>query len=153
MNPSPQEEGFAHTLALPAAERAAPIERECANNAALRAQWVTLPRAHEETEKIFASAAPTDATQAGRGSVSCLRAARRRVSCSGDATLSVILITALLLSGCAGVPVHDQRLVSKPNMVFNDSGAFVYGPRLNSQLEPGAADNGGAVAAGCTACR
>jgi hypothetical protein len=38
-------------------------------------------------------------------------------------------------------------------MVFNDRGAFVYGPRLNAQIEPGSADNGGATAAGCTACK
>ena len=58
-----------------------------------------------------------------------------------------------MLAGCAAVPVWRQELVSKPNMVFNDRGAFVYGPRLNAQIEPGSADNGGATAAGCTACK
>jgi hypothetical protein len=57
------------------------------------------------------------------------------------------------LGGCASVPAWQQERVSKPNMVFNDRGAFVYGMRLNIQVEPGSADNAGAVAAGCTACR
>jgi hypothetical protein len=60
---------------------------------------------------------------------------------------------AAMLAGCAAVPVWRQGLVSKPNMVFNDRGAFVYGPRLNAQIEPGSANNGGATAAGCTACK
>jgi hypothetical protein len=60
---------------------------------------------------------------------------------------------AMLLTGCTNVPVWKQGLVSKPNMVFNDRGAFVYGPRLNAQIESGSADNGGAAAAGCTACK
>ena len=60
---------------------------------------------------------------------------------------------AALLAGCANVPVWQQGRVSKPNMVFNDRGAFVYGPRLNAQIESGSADNGGATAAGCTACK
>jgi hypothetical protein len=63
------------------------------------------------------------------------------------------LAPSILLGSCAAVPVQQQRLVSKPNMVFNDSGAFVYGPKLHAQLEPGSAANGGAVASGCTACR
>ena len=64
-----------------------------------------------------------------------------------------LAVAAALLPGCTTVPVHQQRLVSKPNMVFSDRGIFVYGPRLNAQLERGSADNGGAIAAGCTACR
>jgi hypothetical protein len=62
-------------------------------------------------------------------------------------------VMAATLSGCAAVPVWKQGQVSKPNMVFNDHGAFTYGMRLNSQIEPGSADNGGAAAAGCTACK
>lgn len=62
-------------------------------------------------------------------------------------------IAVLTLGGCAHVPVWKQERVSKPNMVFNDRGAFVYGPRVNAQIEPGSADNGGATAAGCTACK
>jgi hypothetical protein len=68
-------------------------------------------------------------------------------------TFCAAAVLCLLLSGCATVPAWQQRLVSKPNMVFQDGGVFVYGPRLNLQIEPGSADNGGAVAAGCTACR
>lgn len=64
-----------------------------------------------------------------------------------------MLVVELMFCGCAEMPVNKQRLVSKPNMVFNDRGAFLYGPRINAQIEPGSADNGGAVAAGCTACK
>jgi hypothetical protein len=62
-------------------------------------------------------------------------------------------VALAMLAGCAAVPVWKQGQVSKPNMVFNDHGAFAYGMRLNSQIEPGSADNGGAAAAGCTACK
>ena len=64
-----------------------------------------------------------------------------------------LAVATALVAGCATVPVYQQRFVSKPNMVFSDRGVFVYGPRLNAQLERGSADNGGAIAAGCTACR
>jgi hypothetical protein len=57
-----------------------------------------------------------------------------------------------LSAGCA-VPVHQQRLVSKPSMQFSDSPVFNYQSRLLSQIEPGAAASGGAQAAGCTSCR
>ena len=65
----------------------------------------------------------------------------------------VVAVASLTLGGCAQVPAWKQERVSKPNMVFSDRGAFVYGPRINSQIEPGSADNGGATAAGCTACK
>jgi hypothetical protein len=65
----------------------------------------------------------------------------------------MVAVGAMLLASCTNVPVWQQRQVSKPNMVFNDRGAFVYGPRLNAQIESGSADNGGAAAAGCTACK
>ena len=57
-----------------------------------------------------------------------------------------------LLAGCA-VPVHQQRLVSKPNMQFSGSPVFNYQSRTLSQIESGAAATGGAQAAGCTSCR
>jgi len=64
-----------------------------------------------------------------------------------------MLVLLACASACTQVPVTRQGLVSKPNMEFQDRGAFQYGPRVNSQLEPGSADNGGASAAGCTACK
>ena len=54
--------------------------------------------------------------------------------------------------GCAGVPVAQQRLVSRPGMVFSDSPVLAGRGVLTAQLEPGRAA-GGAQAAGCTACR
>jgi hypothetical protein len=69
------------------------------------------------------------------------------------ATAAVAAALAAMSAGCTAVPVWKQRQVSKPDMVFNDHGAFAYGMRLNAQVEPGSADNGGAAAAGCTACK
>lgn len=65
--------------------------------------------------------------------------------------LSGLIFT--LFSGCANVPVYEQELVSKLGMTRTDS--MVDGDPLNliSQIEPGSAVSGGAVAAGCTACR
>jgi hypothetical protein len=79
------------------------------------------------------------------------RARRRLLHRLAIACIASVVVA--MLAGCAAVPVWRQGLVSKPNMVFNDRGAFVYGPRLNAQIEPGSADNGGATAAGCTACK
>jgi hypothetical protein len=62
------------------------------------------------------------------------------------------ILCGILLSGCA-VPVHEQRLVSQPNMQFSDSPVFSYQARQLTQIESGAAASGGAQAAGCTSCR
>jgi hypothetical protein len=56
-------------------------------------------------------------------------------------------------SGCSTLGPQEQRFVSKPNMLFADSGIFTYQCRLLFQTEPGAAFSGGARAAGCTTCR
>lgn len=58
-----------------------------------------------------------------------------------------------LATGCARVPVHQQRLVSKPNMQFSESAVFNYYSSLLPQVEAGTATSGGAQAAGCTTCR
>ena len=71
----------------------------------------------------------------------------------GWLTSLVILAAGLASSGCKAVPIMEQRLVSKPNMVFSDSPVFAYQSRVVSQIEPGSAMSGGAQAAGCTACR
>ena len=69
-------------------------------------------------------------------------------------TTSVLLAAVLLLAGCSSPTVRQQRLVSKPNMLFSDSSVFTYNSaRLLPQLEPGSATSGGAQNAGCTACR
>jgi hypothetical protein len=65
----------------------------------------------------------------------------------------VLLVSVLTLSGCKAVPIMQQRLVSKPNMVFSDSPVFSYQSQVVSQIEPGSALSGGAQAAGCTACQ
>ena len=65
----------------------------------------------------------------------------------------LVLLASIFLSGCANVPVYEQELVSKIGMTRTDS--MVEGDQVNliSQIEPGSAVSGGAVAAGCTACR
>ena len=69
------------------------------------------------------------------------------------ALLGLGLAVAFILSGCSSVGVHQQRMVSKPNMLFSDSAIFAYHPKLLVQMEPGSAATGGAQAAGCTSCR
>ena len=57
--PSPREEDLFHrALALPAADRAAFLERECAGDAALRAAVASLLRLHGSAESFLRSAAP-----------------------------------------------------------------------------------------------
>ncbi|MDP7050387.1 MAG: hypothetical protein QF600_00530 [Verrucomicrobiota bacterium] len=69
-----------------------------------------------------------------------------------------ILLIGLLVCGvgCASVGhvnISEQRLVSKPNMLFSANGVFVYQNRLIAQIEPGSATSGGGQAAGCTSCK
>lgn len=66
--------------------------------------------------------------------------------------VGVILLVGTI-AGCKAVPIMQQRLVSKPNMVFSDSPVFSYQSQVVSQIEPGSALSGGAQAAGCTACQ
>lgn len=65
----------------------------------------------------------------------------------------IILGLSAILSGCSLPSARQQRLVSKPNMVFSESPVFAYDSRLLPQLEPGAAASGGAQNSGCTSCR
>lgn len=79
---------------------------------------------------------------------------RAQISRSSIFAVSVVILTAsVFLGGCANVPVYEQELVSKIGMTRTDS--IVEGDQVNliSQIEPGSAVSGGAVAAGCTACR
>ena len=59
----------------------------------------------------------------------------------------------MVMMGCSGVPLHQQRLVAKPTMTFDASASAHPASNLIAQLEPGAASTGGAQAAGCTSCR
>ena len=70
-----------------------------------------------------------------------------------SAIVFVVLSAFLLPVGCSHVPVYEQELISKVGMTRTDS--MVEGDQVNliSQIEPGSAVSGGAVAAGCTACR
>ena len=63
-----------------------------------------------------------------------------------------MLALAAAFGGCVGVPAAQQRLVSRPGMVFSDAPHLSSRSALAAQIEPGRAA-GGAQAAGCTACR
>ncbi len=70
--------------------------------------------------------------------------------------LSVLAVSVgflMPLLGCASVGPHEQRLVSKPNMLFADSAVFAYQSKLLVQTEPGSGFVAGGKAAGCTSCR
>lgn len=64
-----------------------------------------------------------------------------------------VLAILPLAVGCRAVPVHQQRLVSQPNMQFSRYPAYTREPQLLSQIETGAALSGGATASGCSSCR
>ena len=68
-------------------------------------------------------------------------------------TLPSILAAMVLLASCSVVKVADQRLVSKPNMVFSESEVFEYASDFHSIVEPGTAGSGGGQASGCTSCK
>ena len=72
---------------------------------------------------------------------------------TGIIRLAVLLVSVLLTFGCSSVPVNEQRLVSKPNMLFSDSLVFNYSNPFEPQLEPGSVSAGGAKSAGCTSCK
>jgi hypothetical protein len=59
----------------------------------------------------------------------------------------------LVCTGCVAVAPNEQRLVSKPNMVFSESAVFGYDNKLLSQMEPGSAFSGGCQSSGCTSCK
>ncbi len=58
-----------------------------------------------------------------------------------------------LAAGCQGVKPTEQRLVSRPAMLFTDQPAYAAGFSLLSQIEPGAEVSGGGGNSGCTSCR
>ena len=61
------------------------------------------------------------------------------------------------LVGGHGAPIvgvgREQRLVSKPNMLFSRSAVYTYSSRIMPQLQPGLAISGGAPPSTCTVCR
>ena len=64
----------------------------------------------------------------------------------------ILFVAVLVGSGCVTVGPNEQRLVSKPNMVFSQSAVFSYENKLLPELEPGTATSGGQTA-GCTSCK
>jgi len=70
-----------------------------------------------------------------------------------DLTLAWLVVACVVLSGCTGLSPADQRLVSKPNMTFDENAVFDDRSTLIVQVEPGSAFSGGAQAGGCTSCK
>jgi len=69
------------------------------------------------------------------------------------ARLMLGLSPALATVACTAVPPAQQQVVSKPNMIFDDTNAFAFSSRLLPQSEPGTATTGSSPGGGCTACR
>ena len=63
----------------------------------------------------------------------------------------VLAAVALLGAGCQ-VPIHEQRLVSKPGMQFSRNPAYSYSYRITPQILPGL-DAGAEQASVCTICK
>jgi len=63
------------------------------------------------------------------------------------------VLLALSVAGCSTVPVSQQRLVSKPNMLFSNSSVYAYTSRVLPQTQPGLMDSGGTAGSVCTACQ
>jgi hypothetical protein len=57
----------------------------------------------------------------------------------------------LLATGCQ-VPIHEQRLVSKPGMQFSRNPAVSYSSRIVPQILPGL-EAGAEQASVCTICK
>ena len=75
---------------------------------------------------------------------------RRTARAASGLALSVLAV----LCGCSAPAVRQQRLVSRPNMLFSDSATLNYNsPRLLPQLAPGFAGAGASQNSGCTSCR
>ncbi len=65
----------------------------------------------------------------------------------------ILVLTAVLLTGCAGPRVAQQRLVSQPDMVFSSSAVWNFDQALSFQTESGRAFAGTGSASGCTSCK
>ena len=73
---------------------------------------------------------------------------------AGQAIASLVFLGLIALGGCTAPAVRQQRLVSRPNMLFSDSLAWNYdAPRLLPQIAPGFAGAGASQNSGCTSCR
>lgn len=63
------------------------------------------------------------------------------------------LVTAGLIAGCSGPRIHQQRLVSQPDVTFSSASIWNFDQPLSLQTESGRAFAGGGSAAGCTSCK
>ena len=75
---------------------------------------------------------------------------------TGARSSTLCLLPFLILlagAGCSAVPVHEQRLVSRPGMLFSRSALWSYDARTLSEIQPGRQASGGSQASTCTLCR
>ena len=56
-------------------------------------------------------------------------------------------------AGCSTVGVHEQRLVSKPNMQFSRTAIYSYNSKIMPQIQPALAISGGAQPSSCASCK
>jgi hypothetical protein len=67
--------------------------------------------------------------------------------------IAALLGLTLLLAGCAGPGIAQQRRVSQRDMVFSSSAIWNFDQPLSLQTESGRAFAGGGSGAGCTSCK
>lgn len=67
--------------------------------------------------------------------------------------VAALILLPLLLSGCAGPKIAQQRYVSQLDMVFSSSSIWSFDQPLSLQTETGRAFAGGGSGAGCTSCK
>jgi len=67
--------------------------------------------------------------------------------------MAALIVLPLLLAGCAGPRISQQRLVSQRDMVFSSSSIWSFDQPVSLQTETGRAFAGGGSGAGCTSCK
>lgn len=63
------------------------------------------------------------------------------------------LVLAGWITGCSAPRIHQQRLVSQPDVTFSSASIWNFDQPLSLQTESGRAFAGGGSAAGCTSCK
>lgn len=67
--------------------------------------------------------------------------------------IAALLGLTLLLAGCVGPGIAQQRRVSQRDMVFSSSALWNFDQPLSLQTESGRAFAAGGSGAGCTSCK
>jgi hypothetical protein len=83
----------------------------------------------------------------------CMEAARHRPKGTRILLGFLLLGASFAIVGCARFEPESAARLSRGNMGFGGSGAWVATSRLTLQIESGRAGQNGAQAAGCSSCR